>query len=473
MGHCYGGKVRRLAAFGDRLDELGRQKRQPHHAAQGSATLSYAYDSAGRLSSMTLPNGVVVAYSYDAGSRIAAIAYSNGSGSLGNLSYSYDADGRTVGKGGSLASIVMPQPVSGNTFNAANEMQNFGGQPLAYDTDGNLLGDGTNSYTWDARNQLASLAGPTSASFAYDAFGRRVGQTITGALTGYLYDLANAGMPLQEFSSTGAPLLSGLGASRVDLSGTMTFLSDAQNNTIALTDNTGAIQTQYSCGPFGAVSITGAASTNPYQFGDMQNDGTGLYYASGGYYSATFGLGIGGSALATGASQNASSSGNGSCDKCRAQLKYHPVDYPLISDIANHAFWDVHMADDGSPGTIYSGQSSKYMDGTYHLNDWGYLARYEWADNSPAPPHVSDNKDDDTSYDSFFSSDLCQACHLLDYAASFWPQGQITYWPAWGPNSNTLANHLGLCGGFPDGPPPLTTGKGGWDNPVAQQVPCL
>ena len=33
LGHCDGGKVPRLAAFGDRLDDPRRQKRQPHHAA--------------------------------------------------------------------------------------------------------------------------------------------------------------------------------------------------------------------------------------------------------------------------------------------------------------------------------------------------------------------------------------------------------------------------------------------------------
>ena len=102
----------------------------PLGAAQGSAALSYAYDGAGRLSSVTLPNGVVAAYSYDSDSRISAIAYSNGSGPLGNLTYTYDANGRVVSKGGSLASVAMPQSVSGNTFNAANEMTACNGATL-------------------------------------------------------------------------------------------------------------------------------------------------------------------------------------------------------------------------------------------------------------------------------------------------------------------------------------------------------
>jgi YD repeat-containing protein len=424
---------------------------------------------------MTLPNGVVMTYSYDSDARIAAITYSNASGPLGNLTYNYDANGRVVRKGGSLASIVMPQPVSGNTYNAANEMQNLGAQSLTYDTNGNLLSDGTNSYAWDARNQLTSLTGPAPAGFTYDSFGRRVSLTVNGGTTQYLYE---SGGPLaQEISPAGVHLMSGLGTSRLDSGGAMTFLSDESGSVIALTDQTGTIQTQYSYGPLGNVSITGAASTNPYQFDDMENDGTGVYYRSGSFYSPNFGLAVNGNSASGGASANATPpASNGSCDKCQAELKYHLVDYPVLKYFHyNHAFWDVHLAD-GGPGTIYSGQPSKVLDGTYsilHPLDFGYLARYEWQDNSPQPSGVSDKSTDRDSYDSGCSSDVCQAAQLLDMAASLWPQGQIAYKPNGGPNSNTLANHLGLCGGFPNGPAPGTEGEGGWNNAVAQQVPCL
>ncbi len=37
LGHCEGGEVRRLAPFGDRLDDLGCQKCQPHHAPHVTA----------------------------------------------------------------------------------------------------------------------------------------------------------------------------------------------------------------------------------------------------------------------------------------------------------------------------------------------------------------------------------------------------------------------------------------------------
>ena len=41
-------------------------------------------------------------------------------------------------KGGTLAAVNLPNPVSGNTFNADNGMTAFGGATLSYDANGNL-----------------------------------------------------------------------------------------------------------------------------------------------------------------------------------------------------------------------------------------------------------------------------------------------------------------------------------------------
>ena len=116
----------------------------------------------------------------------------------------------------------------------------------------------------------------------------------------------------------------------------MTFILDAQGSIIALTDNTGAIQTRYSYGPFGNVTITGAASDNPYQFAGIQNTGAGVYFGSSGYYNPASGLGIGGGTvsgvgnfanLSAPSSANATPTENGSCNKCFAELDYKTVDY--------------------------------------------------------------------------------------------------------------------------------------------------
>jgi YD repeat-containing protein len=97
---------------------------------QGSSTVGLVYDNANRRTTLTLPNNVTVAYTYDNDSRVTGMTYSAGSTQLGNLSYSYDADGRRISTGGSLAAVNLPAAVSGNTFNADNGMTGFNGTTL-------------------------------------------------------------------------------------------------------------------------------------------------------------------------------------------------------------------------------------------------------------------------------------------------------------------------------------------------------
>ena len=181
---------------------------------------------------------------------------------------------------------MLPRPVAGNSFNAANQMVSFNGMPLTYDADGNLINDGTNTYSWNERNRLVGMSGSPNgpASFAYDPFGRRVSKTVGGTTTQFQYDGHEV---VQEIQPAVGNVLTNMGFSRTDLAGNMTFLGDLLGSTIALTDDSGAVDTQYSYEPFGAATASGSPSTNPYQFAFHQNDGTGLYYYSARYYSPT------------------------------------------------------------------------------------------------------------------------------------------------------------------------------------------
>ncbi len=46
----------------------------------------------------------------------------------------------------------------------------------------------------------------------------------------------------------------------------------------------GAVQTEYTCEPFGKTTVTGQPNANPFQFTGRENDGTGLYYYRARYY---------------------------------------------------------------------------------------------------------------------------------------------------------------------------------------------
>jgi RHS repeat-associated protein len=260
---------------------------------QGSSSVALNYDAANRRTSLTLPNGVAVAYTYDSDAHVTGITYNMGSTQLGSLVYRYDVDGRTVERSGSLAGTNMPAIVGSTAYNADNELTNWGGLPLTYDNNGNMTqGINGNQYTWDGRNHMTAIASNPAASFVYDAFGRRAKKTINGTTTQFLYDGFN---PVQELNSSNvatANLLTGLNIdeffSRTDSSGARSFLTDILGSTLALTDSSGTIQTQYTYEPFGNATVSGAANGNSYQFTGRENDATGLYYYRARYYSPTF-----------------------------------------------------------------------------------------------------------------------------------------------------------------------------------------
>jgi YD repeat-containing protein len=272
--------------------------------SQGSQSVGLNYDNANRRTCLTLPNGVIATYGYDKDSRVTSITYGTGGScssppsNLGSLTYSYDANGRRTATAGSLAAVTLPANVTGGTstvYNADNAQTKFNGTALSYDNNGNLLSDGTNTYTWDARNHLTAISGGSTASFAYDGFGRRVKKVIGGTTTQFLYDGLN---PVQELNGRHNPavianLLTGLSIdeylTRTDISTgvTSTLLADALGSTIGLVGSGGTIATNYTYQPFGATTAGGAGNTNTYQFTGRENDGTGLYFNRARYYSPT------------------------------------------------------------------------------------------------------------------------------------------------------------------------------------------
>ena len=253
---------------------------------QDSSLVQFAYDAASRRTTLTLPNGVRAQYGYDTASRLTSLTHNLGATVLGDLQYTYDPAGNRTRVGGSWTRTGLPQPVAAATYNANNQQLTFGSQTLTYDFNGNLTGDGTSTYTWTARNQLATISGPVPASFVYDGAGRRMRTTINGMVTDVLYDGVNS---IQEVSrAAAASLLTGLGIDeyfvRTDTGGASVLLTDALGSTVALTDPTGAVQTQYTYEPFGQATTTGPASSNLFQYTGRENDGTGLYYYRARYY---------------------------------------------------------------------------------------------------------------------------------------------------------------------------------------------
>ena len=265
---------------GDRLTQI----------TQGATSIGFSYDTADRRTSLTLPNGVVIEYGYDQTSQLTGITYKLGVSVLGNLTYEYDAAGRRVKVGGSYARTGLPQALSNATYDNANQLVQRGAVSLTYDAEGNLVSDGANTYTWDARNQLSSINGPgLTASFQYDAFGRRTLRTINGNSTGYLYDGADAVQELAGGTPVANMILGGVDEvfSRSDAAGSRSFMADGLGSTLGLADSSGTLTAEFTYDPFGSTTASGTPGNNSAQFTGRENDATGLYYYRARYYSPT------------------------------------------------------------------------------------------------------------------------------------------------------------------------------------------
>jgi RHS repeat-associated protein len=251
---------------------------------QGANLVQFAHDAAGRRTALIWPSGQRTEYGYDTASRLATLTYKLGTSILGDLQYAYDAAGQRIAVGGSWARTGLPEPLASASYDASNEQVAFGPQSLTYDLNGNLTGDGTNAYVWDARNRLIGITGPTPASFVYDSLGRRRDKTLTATATGFLYDGVN---PVKELTALGtADILTGPGIdeylTRTGATGTVNFMTDALGSTIALADGAGSILGEYTYEPFGTEA--GPAVDNAFQYTGRENDGTGLYYYRARYY---------------------------------------------------------------------------------------------------------------------------------------------------------------------------------------------
>src|SRR5262249_30977560 len=148
------------------------------------------------------------------------------------------------------------------------------------DANGNLTSDGITSFARNVRSQLIGLTGGTSATFAYDGFGRRERKTVSGTSTEVLYDGINF---VQELATTTpkASLLPALNLdyffTRTDAFGSLFFLFVGLSSPLAPTSHAGTLKPKNTYGPFGTATSTGQTSSNAQHFTGRKSDGIGLY----------------------------------------------------------------------------------------------------------------------------------------------------------------------------------------------------
>ena len=258
-----------------------------------------AYDNAGRRTSMQVAlyksqgkwKYLKTAYGYDIANELTSMLLTNPVATIDSIGYTYDPNGNRTSMS-KTPTIPLGGSMTGTDYDQANEMTALEGYGLAYDNNGNMTSrvdaSGTTYYTWDARNRLTDISGPSlSASFDYDALGRRISRTVNSTTTSFIYDgwdiirdttggvatdytrTLNIDEPLAYYRANGT---------------TRYYVADALGSITALTDANGIVTTSYKYDEFGKVTITGS-DYNAFQYTGRENDGTGLYYYRARYYS--------------------------------------------------------------------------------------------------------------------------------------------------------------------------------------------
>jgi RHS repeat-associated protein len=281
----------------------------------GSKTVTYTYDAANRMTSVTDWSGHVTAYSYDANSNLTMTTRANGTkaaysydakeqvtsitettvgnASLYTIAYTYDANGNITSETTTPADPAIDITAGTMTYGADNRLSSAYGQPVVYDTDGNMtsgpLNGATATYTFDARNRLTGIG---TSSYVYDAQGNRVSTTNGAVTTRYVVD-PNAQLPrvLMETTATGtatAYYVYGLGLiSREDATSYQTYHYDLRGSTVKLTNAAGVVTDSYQYGPYGELAATTGTTANPFKYNGrdgVMTEANGLYYMRARYY---------------------------------------------------------------------------------------------------------------------------------------------------------------------------------------------
>ena len=309
---------------------------------RANQTINFSYDTLNRLATKTPPSPApVVTYTYDLNNRltgvtdtsaaiVAAIPPSGTSVQYG-MGYSYDAMNRpiavtwnpapaaaaptagsvTFGHSYNKANQRIGQTVTDNTWldypaatpstasytaDALNRYTAVGAVSPTYDANSNLTSDSTFTLGYDAENRLTSASGAgNTASYTYNAQGRRKTKTVNGTTTVFVTDAANREV-LEYDGATGAIqrwYAYGLGSNDVlnqmnVVGGTrVTLVPDILGSVIASMDLSSGTLSKIGYLPYGKSA--NAPGTFGYTAQRIDPETGGMYYYRARHYSSAWG----------------------------------------------------------------------------------------------------------------------------------------------------------------------------------------
>jgi RHS repeat-associated protein len=155
-----------------------------------AAFLTYGYDGLGRRTSAAYAGGAATIYGYDAADRLTALSHDL-SGTVADVNYGFSFNPASQLRTQSQSNGAYLWTPTPTTLAATADGLNRDAAIVAvggYDANQNLTRDGDRTFTYDGENRLRTMAGPAAMTLDYDPLGRLRQSTVGGALTQFLYD---------------------------------------------------------------------------------------------------------------------------------------------------------------------------------------------------------------------------------------------------------------------------------------------
>ena len=236
------------------------------HVKSGNtfSSFAYSYNNTGTRAGVTREDNFFDTYNYDAIDQVTGVSYNARQLPGGIIQLAQKSVGYAHDAVGNRTSMFDNGTTTNYSANNLNQYSAVGTLTPTYDANGNMTGQGSWSYTYDAYNRVTSaFATGTTLNFAYDTRNRCVSRTINGVVTFYYYDGWNL---IEEQNAANTVLARYVHGAAVDEiiaavtpAATTYYHHDALGSTAALTDTSGNLVERYAYDIFGAPTITNSA----------------------------------------------------------------------------------------------------------------------------------------------------------------------------------------------------------------------